>query len=948
MLFIFLGFAQAVLGQTYQYRYYQGEELPFRTVHCLYAAPEGSLWLGTDRGLYRFDGATYESANLELQSKTIRALTPWTPDSLLFLNDRGLHLLRQAGGKTNTALLLGESRLQFPTALFRDAEDRVWIVHDRGHLLRYSLRTGIQKEFDPVAGPGEHRHRFLEDTRGNIWLLVSGKGVYRYLENPDRWERVAGPGSPLDMGLLGSEIFTLARGTLSLWEVDSGSPALKDRISVPVEVNQLYVGDTSAIYMASDTDLYQLEKHPDGRWQFHEIYGSNDAHRVERLPFRGIRGMLHTSRTGRARSPHLWIATDQGLGLLWKGYFQSVRGMPHDNVLGMFSPPGGRVLISMGNLYTVLAGGFREQEFPDAISGIAGNGRRTTLGTTTGWLYVLRDGNLERTLDLSDRGGGIFFMHMDQEGATWFCQAPTDKPLPGVARLAPSGAVTPYQEDSGLTSRILVVREGGRRELYAAGIGSETYLYKYDRTGDRFINVGPRLPFDPSANFEVHDMAIDNRGVVWLGTTDGLLAFDGERIRRVDLGPYTHREVRALHPGANGALWVATDTEGLLFFREGTLPVRFGERSGLPSRISSYRSLAVDSRGVLWMGTAEGPVFSVDPNPTPLESAAPFPMALLQEGQERTPAFPLHTTVESEVSLRLNAFSYPADQLDFQYRSFPQGLTEEEWEDFPWQQAPGPEISLSTGQLGSYVYQVRARQGEGHRWSRPVDFHMVVSRPWYRNPWGLGFMAAFLVLGTAFLWQKGSQRKVRGLKAELKRRESQLHSQHVALEQRDRDVRTTQTHLYLLQRLVRQLPPEPTWEEVWPVLKRLVALPLSIDRIELYAVRGNELQCRIVDGTTGPPGQQTVEFNEKGNLPSYVIHSGLHLYIPDLEDAAHWPFERHSGTAGSAYFIPFEQGGTGMAFAAYGDVPNAFTEEDQMILQLLISFLNRSVTDAFS
>lgn len=948
MLFIFLGFAQALLAQTYQYRYYQGEALPFRAVHCLYAAPEGSLWLGTDQGLFRFDGATYESANLELQSRTIRALTPWTPDSLLFLNDRGLHLLRQAAGKSHTEQLLGEPRLRFPTALFRDSGDRAWIVHDRGSLLSYSLKTGIQKEFDPVAGPGEYPYRFLEDIRGRIWLLVSGKGVYRYLEDPGRWERVTGLGSPLDMGLYGAELLTLDRGTLSRWEVGSGSPILKDRLSTPREIHQLYVGDSSSIHLASGKDLYQLENDSGGRWQLHEIYGSNDAHRVERLPFRGISAMLHTNRTGRARSPHLWIATDQGLGLLWKGYFQSVRGMPHDNVLGIFSPPGDGVLISMGNLYMVSGGGFREQEFPDAISGIAGNGLRTTLGTTTGWLYVLRDGILERSLDLSDRGGGIFFMHMDGEGATWFCQAPTDKPLPGLARLAPSGEVTAYQEDSGLSSRILVVREGGRRELYAAGIGPETYLYKYDRAGDRFVNVSPRLPFDPSANFEVHDMAIDTRGVVWLGTTDGLLKYDGERIRRVDLGPYTLREIRALHPGAQGALWVATDTEGLLFFREGTLPVRFGERSGLPSRISAYRSLAVDARGVLWMGTAEGPVFSADPDPTPLESAAPFPVALLQEGQQRPPAFPLHTTVDSEVSLSLNAYSYPTDQLDFQYRSFPEGLTQEEWDDFPWQEAPGPEIPLATGQLGSYVYQVRARQGEGHRWSGPVDFQMVVSQPWYRKPWALALMAAVLVLGTAFLWQKGSQRKVRGLKAELKRRESELHHQHAALQQRDRDTRATQTHLYLLQRLVRQLPPDITWQEVWPVLNRLVALPLSIARIELYAVRGNELHGRILDGTSGPPGRQILEFNEKGNLPSYVIHSGLHLYIPDLEDAAYWPFERQGGTVGSAYFIPFQQGGVGMAFAAFGEVANAFTEEDQMILQLLISFLNRSVTDAFS
>jgi len=66
---------------------------------------------------------------------------------------------------------------------------------------------------------------------------------------------------------------------------------------------------------------------------------------------------------------------------------------------------------------------------------------------------------------------------------------------------------TQYGAAAGLDNRILVIKESERGRLYAAGIGPETYLYRYEPAADAFINLSLPLPFAHSQGFEVHDLA---------------------------------------------------------------------------------------------------------------------------------------------------------------------------------------------------------------------------------------------------------------------------------------------------------------------------------------------------------------------------------------------------------------------------------------------------------
>lgn len=93
---------------------------------------------------------------------------------------------------------------------------------------------------------------------------------------------------------------------------------------------------------------------------------------------------------------------------------------------------------------------------------------------------------------------------------------------------------------------------------------------------------------------------------LWIGTTGGLLRFDGARLKVFDdenTPELTENSVFSLMVSRDGSLWIGTEGGGLVRYAEGRFHA-FGARDGLSDGF--VRALLQDRTGTIWVGTDNG------------------------------------------------------------------------------------------------------------------------------------------------------------------------------------------------------------------------------------------------------------------------------------------------------------------------------------------------------
>ncbi|MDB6038129.1 MAG: hypothetical protein JWM99_1970 [Verrucomicrobiales bacterium] len=95
-------------------------------------------------------------------------------------------------------------------------------------------------------------------------------------------------------------------------------------------------------------------------------------------------------------------------------------------------------------------------------------------------------------------------------------------------------------------------------------------------------------------------------GYLWLGTSNGLARFDGNRFvlfRTTETPELKSNRIRCLHEDQRNTLWIGTDDGGLISYASGQFNA-FTTREGLSS--DTILSVDEDASQTLWIGTASG------------------------------------------------------------------------------------------------------------------------------------------------------------------------------------------------------------------------------------------------------------------------------------------------------------------------------------------------------
>lgn len=600
------------MSQYIRDRWGTARGFPGGPVYAITQTADGYLWIGTEKGLVRFDGLNFRliqpSNTPSLPAGPVLGLIADAAGNL-WVRLRSPGMLRYRDGKFEDVLASLERTEPGITALCRGINGEVLLSALVNGTLRYS-----EGRFVTLA-PMSTLPNFLvismaETPDGNIWLGTRDAGLFRLS---------GGQTYAITQGLPDRKINSLwPDGARGLWVgTDSGivrwNGAELTSSGVPPALNHVRV-----LSLTGDRDA--------------NLWVGTNSHGLLRLNTQGVAALDQVARQPSEavtavfedREGNLWIGTASGLERLRDSAFVTYsapealpsesNGPVYVDTEGRtwFAPvTGGLYWLSNGRSGRITAAGLDK----DVIYSLAGAGGELWVGRQRGGLTRLRtrEAALRAETHTQTQGlaqNSVYAVHQNRDGTIW---AGT---LSGGVSKFSGGKFTTYTSAHGLASNtIAAILEGSDGTMWFA---TPNGLSALSDGHWQTYSVRDGLPSE-----NVNCLVEDSSSVLWIGTAAGL-AFRGPAGFQLPAGaPSSLREqILGLADDRNGSLWIATAKQVLRVQRDklmrGALAdgdVReYGLADGLHSveGVKRHRSVVTDPLGRVWFSLNRG-LSMVDP-----------------------------------------------------------------------------------------------------------------------------------------------------------------------------------------------------------------------------------------------------------------------------------------------------------------------------------------------
>lgn len=519
---------------------------PKGEISSIAQTPDGYLWLGTEFGLFRFDGVKHVQwrppANQELPSNWIFSLLVARDGTLWIGTEKGLASWKD-GKLTQYAELAG----RYIFKILEDREGSVWVsggAVPSGKLC--AIRNGSVQCFGDDGSLGRAVFNLHEDSKGNLWAGVKD-GLWRWKPGPPKFFPL--PNQP--------------DGIQTFGEDNDGT---------------LLIGWNNGIH-----------RFIDGKTAVYPLAGSS-------------RGFV-AKRIIRDRDGALWIATADGILHVHNGrtdVFTESEGLSGERINTLFED-------REGNIWVGTMSGL--DRFRDTIvatlsvnQGLSSPRIRSVVADQNGGVWLTTPDSLNRwnngqvtILNVKHKGEGKpngfnpNSLFQDHAGRVWvstpfeFGYLDNDR---FVSISSVPGVVTAIAQDT--AKAVWFANEH-------AGL--------FQVSGDKVVQQIPwsRLGHDD----HVSAMAADQKGGLWLGFFLGGIAYyhDGQVRASYSTGDgLTGGRVGDIQFEQDGALWIATE-RGLSRLKNGRMATLTSE-NGLPCEAVHW--LKEDDARSFWLYTPCG------------------------------------------------------------------------------------------------------------------------------------------------------------------------------------------------------------------------------------------------------------------------------------------------------------------------------------------------------
>jgi signal transduction histidine kinase/CheY-like chemotaxis protein/ligand-binding sensor domain-containing protein len=720
--------------------------LPSVFVESVAETADGTLWAATRNGLARFDGTTFHKVKL---AGDYRMFGPSTiapaPHALYFTTDRGLVVGRLSSGQWSFSLLKSSNpaSAKASMAAFAASDGRVW--YGCGHGLCISDGSQVI-DLGPADGvPDTYWHWIGETPSGDIAarsfdrLIVFNKGVFKKDVNSHK-------DSKRMSGFLRPRQETVADAQLR-----SGIPIFdhQGRMLVPTQEGLAireaagswkYVG--SAQGLPSDVVSNVLQDREGSLWIGMYGYG------LVRWP--GYGAWEIWGRAEGLSSDSIWAVKYDAKGTLWAC---STRGL-HRLVNGRWErwpasgiPTSQELSLAFGSPGTIWVGSHPHGLFE--VDGLKGEVRahysEPELGTK--WISGLMT---------------------DREGHLWVST------FQGIFRATGSGRNVHFERQAPPGS-------DSRESFYQCLQDRQGRIWAPGSRGLALFDLGKWRRFYAAEGIKslvFTALAEAPDGAIWAAFQDGAgIARIEESGGALRVTRFTTKDglksnlAFLLGFDGSGALWVGTDT-GIDIKRPGGWR-HYNQADGLAWNETNGNAFAVGRGNEVWIGTNRGLSHFLGAE-TGRESAPPEVLITAVSFGGRAPVTEANPKIpygDRSIHIAFTALTFQDEQeVQFRYRFA--GL------EGGWTTTGNRELNVPQLSAGDYEFAVMARSSRGVWSKKPALFRFRILSPWYLQWWaitGCGTLIALFIWGGYHWRTQRYRRQQHRLEKMVSERTRQLH-----------------------------------------------------------------------------------------------------------------------------------------------------------------------------